>query len=103
LAIEAATQEMAATNTSAISRVEKLWGRKIGQSEMPNRTIWFLRRQGQRAPNEPHVDHLGGSESSANDEVKFDAEKNLEEATTEQSKVPGAKIETGTEAGTSSR
>jgi hypothetical protein len=69
------------------------------------------RQQGQRAPNEPPIDHLGGSqektepenESSANDKVKSDAVKNPEEAITEQSKVSGAKTETRTEAGTSSR
>jgi hypothetical protein len=45
-----------------------------------------------------------GSEnkSSANDDVKSDAGKNLEEATPEQSKVPGAKTETRTKAGTRS-
>jgi hypothetical protein len=49
------------------------------------------RQQGQRAPNEPPVDHQGGSiekmglenKSSANDEVKSDAGKNPEQATTE--------------------
>jgi hypothetical protein len=69
------------------------------------------RQQGQRAPNEPLVDHMGGSQkktgpenkSLANDEVKSDAGKNLEEATTEQSKVPGAKTKTRTEVGTTSR
>jgi hypothetical protein len=43
------------------------------------------------------------NKSSTNDEVKSDAGKNLEEGTTEQSKVPEAKTETRTEAGTSSR
>jgi hypothetical protein len=42
------------------------------------------------------------NKSSANDEVKSDVGKNLEEATTEQSKVLGAKTETKTEVGTSS-
>jgi hypothetical protein len=54
---------------------------------------------------------MGGSQekaglehkSSANDEVKFDAGKNPQEATTEQSKVPGTKTETKTKAGTSSQ
>jgi hypothetical protein len=52
-------------------------------------------QQGQRAPNEPPVDQLGGiqeetgleNKSSANDEVKSDVGRNLEEVTTEQSKV----------------
>jgi hypothetical protein len=43
------------------------------------------------------------NKSLANNEVKSDAGKNLEEATTEQSKVPEAKTETRIEAGTSSR
>jgi hypothetical protein len=51
---------------------------------------------------------LGGSQettgpenkSSVNDKVKSDAGKNPEEATSEQSKVPGAKTETRIEAGT---
>jgi hypothetical protein len=50
---------------------------------------------------------LGGSQetigpenkSSVNDKVKSDAGKNPEEATSEQSKVPGAKTETRIEAG----
>jgi hypothetical protein len=37
-------QEKAATDTLAISRAEKLWGRKIRQSGMPNQTIRFPRR-----------------------------------------------------------
>jgi hypothetical protein len=44
LAMEATMQEMAATDTSTISRVEKLEGRKTRQSGMPNRTIQFPRR-----------------------------------------------------------
>jgi hypothetical protein len=40
-------QGMIATNTLAISRVEKLWGRKTRQSEMLNQIIRFLRRQRQ--------------------------------------------------------
>jgi hypothetical protein len=67
-------------------------------------------QQGQRAPNEPPVDHLGGSQektglenkSLANDEVKSNVGKNPEEVTTEQSKVPEAKEETRTESGTNS-
>jgi hypothetical protein len=43
------------------------------------------------------------SESSVNGEVRPNAEENLEEAATEQSKVLGAKAETRTEVGTSSR
>jgi hypothetical protein len=42
------------------------------------------------------------SEISADGEAKPDAKKNLEEVTAEQSKVPGAKKMTRTEAGTSS-
>jgi hypothetical protein len=68
-------------------------------------------QQGQRAPNEPHVHHLGDSQektgpenkSSANDEVKSDVRKNPKEATTEQCKVLGAKTETRIEIGTNSR
>jgi hypothetical protein len=68
-------------------------------------------QQGQRASNEPPVDHLCDSQektwpddkSLANDEVKSDVRKNPEEVATEQSKIPGAKIETRTEAGISSR
>jgi hypothetical protein len=73
--------------------------------------IALCHQQGQRAPNELPIDHLGSSQektgpenkSSANGRVKSDAGKNLEEATTEQSKVSDAKIETSIEAGTSSR
>jgi hypothetical protein len=42
------------------------------------------------------------SEISADGEAKPDAEKNPEEATAEQSKVPGVKTKTRTEVGTSS-
>jgi hypothetical protein len=35
---------MAVTDISAISKIEKLQGRKIGQFRMPNRTIRFPRR-----------------------------------------------------------
>jgi hypothetical protein len=45
LAMEATMQEMAAMDTSTISRVEKLWGRKTGQSRMPNQNIQFSSRQ----------------------------------------------------------
>jgi hypothetical protein len=66
-------------------------------------------QQEQRAPNEPPVDQLGGSqentrpcsESSANGEAKLDVKP--EEAVVEQSKVPGVKMKTRTEVGTSSR
>jgi hypothetical protein len=44
LAMEATMQEMAAMDTSTISRAEKIQGRKIRQSRMPNRTIWFPMR-----------------------------------------------------------
>jgi hypothetical protein len=65
---------------------------------------------GQRAPNEPPVDQLEGSQekigsrskSSANGKVKPNAEKNLEEVAAEQSKFPRAKTRNRTEAGTSS-
>jgi hypothetical protein len=40
-------QEMVATDTSAISRAEKLRGRKTGQSKMLNWTIRFARWQRQ--------------------------------------------------------
>jgi hypothetical protein len=43
--MEDITWEMAATDMSAISRVEELRGRKTGQSRMPNQTIRFPRRQ----------------------------------------------------------
>jgi hypothetical protein len=45
--MEANTQEMAATDISAISRAEKLRGRKIRHSRMLNWTIRFPRRQRQ--------------------------------------------------------
>jgi hypothetical protein len=45
--MKATTQEMAAMDTSAISRADKLRGKKIGQSRMPNQTIQFPRRQRQ--------------------------------------------------------
>jgi hypothetical protein len=45
--MEATTQEMAATDTSAICMAEKLQGRKIGQFGIPNWTIQFPRRQRQ--------------------------------------------------------
>jgi hypothetical protein len=44
LTMETTMQEKAATDTLAISRAEKLWGRKIRQSGMPNQTIRFPRR-----------------------------------------------------------
>jgi hypothetical protein len=37
-------QEMTAMDTSAISSEDKLRGKKIGQSGMPNQTIRFPRR-----------------------------------------------------------
>jgi hypothetical protein len=40
-------QEMAATDTSAISKADELRGRKTGQPRMPNWTIKFPRRQQQ--------------------------------------------------------
>jgi hypothetical protein len=43
------------------------------------------------------------SGTSANDEVKPDAEKGLEEVATEEDRVPEVKVETKTEDGTSSR
>jgi hypothetical protein len=45
--MEATTQEMAETRVSATNRTGRLQDRKTRQSKMPNRTIWFPRRQHQ--------------------------------------------------------
>jgi hypothetical protein len=45
--MEATTQEMVVTNTSATCRIRGLRDRKTGQSRMPNQTIQFPRRQRQ--------------------------------------------------------
>jgi hypothetical protein len=72
--MEATTQEMAATDTTATSRIERPQGRKTGQFGMPNWTIWFPKKQ---------LQFLGGtqekigleSESLTNCEVTPDARK----------------------------
>jgi hypothetical protein len=98
-------------------------GREV--SEQENRTIWNAKsdhlvsqeaattlghQHEQRTPSEPHVDQLGGnqekigpeSESSANGEVKPDAETNPEEVAAQQTRVPEVKTETRTDVGTGS-
>jgi hypothetical protein len=117
--MEATTHETVLTDTSATSRAEKAPGQE-------NRTVWNTksdhpvsqevaatlgRQQEQETPNGSSVDQQGSiqgktgprSKALANDEAKPDAERGLEEVTTEQDKVPGVRTEARTEAGTSSQ
>jgi hypothetical protein len=103
--MEATTHETVLTDTSATSRAEKAPGQE-------NRTVWNTksdhpvsqevaatlgRQQEQETPNGSSVDQQGSiqgktgprSKALANDEAKPDAERGLEEVTTEQDKVPG--------------
>jgi hypothetical protein len=119
LATEATTHETVLTDTSATSRAEKAPGQE-------NRTVWNTKsdhpvsqevaatlghQQEQETPNGSSVDQQGSiqgktgprSKALANDEAKPDAERGLEEVTTEQDKVPEVRTEARTEAGTSSQ
>jgi hypothetical protein len=51
LTTEATTQETDVTGVSITNRTGRLQDRKTGQSGMPNRTIWFPRRQRQPLVN----------------------------------------------------